>query len=91
MNHMRTHTAEKLSKCTMCEKVFRDEKALVRHEKIHSGKKPFQCSICDKVFLNKWELVRHKKVHAGSNYIDLSLHKITHTGEKTLKCTIYHT
>ena len=45
------HKEKKKFKCTICDEVFSQKRALNRHiESVHEGKKSFKCTICDKGF-----------------------------------------
>lgn len=63
--HMLVHTNEKPCGCSMCEKTFRDQKALRIHMIFVHGKKTgIQCEVCGKYFPNSCALRRHIKKHS---------------------------
>ncbi|XP_033842005.1 myoneurin [Periophthalmus magnuspinnatus] len=51
--------------CTECNKVFKDQSSLRRHEKIHKGLKPFACIFCSKTFRQATQLKTHLRIHTG--------------------------
>ena len=51
--------------CVSCEKLFKSESALVRHEKVHTGEKPCRCDICYKYFARSDSLKSHQLTHSG--------------------------
>uniref|UniRef100_A0A3B4AA99 Myoneurin n=1 Tax=Periophthalmus magnuspinnatus TaxID=409849 RepID=A0A3B4AA99_9GOBI len=55
--------------CTECNKVFKDQSSLRRHEKIHKGLKPFACIFCSKTFRQATQLKTHLRIHTGINDI----------------------
>ena len=69
--HLNTHQPKKSSdtKCSYCEKTFRNQWFLNRHTKqhktTHQPKKSSEpkCSYCEKTFRNHWFLNRHMKRH----------------------------
>ena len=64
---------EKLYKCSVCAKVFRQQSSLNKHKRIHTGEKPYKCSVCSNIF---------------SRLSHLNEHKLIHTGEKPYKCSV---
>jgi uncharacterized Zn-finger protein len=54
--------------CTMCEKVYKDRKALKYHMAKHSGEVPEKrtaCEVCGKTFTSSTELRYHMRTHTG--------------------------
>ncbi|CAL9697613.1 unnamed protein product [Knipowitschia caucasica] len=51
--------------CLACDKVFKDQSSLRRHEKIHKGLKPFACIFCSKTFRQATQLKTHLRIHTG--------------------------
>jgi KRAB domain-containing zinc finger protein len=45
------HAGDKLYKCDICDKGFRQREDLQRHIRTHTGDKPYKCHICGKGFL----------------------------------------
>lgn len=58
-------SAERLFKCTYCEKFYKDPEYLKVHERIHTGEKPYKCGECGKCFAKSSNLVTHKKIHSS--------------------------
>jgi len=59
-NHMNSIHGNKGSfQCKICDKSFKYNQNLTRHEKIHDKK--FECIICDKKFAHEREVKRHQK------------------------------
>ena len=56
-------------RCNVCDKGFKNKKALDRHKLIHSNAKSYECSACDKTFSRKDHWRRH----------EFKVHKITET------------
>ena len=44
------HEEVKPYKCGKCDKTFRYEAELLRHEPIHAGEKPYKCKSCEASF-----------------------------------------
>lgn len=64
--HMRSHTGEKPFPCTLCDKRYREAKALRRHvSSAHMDERPFICEICTKGFHTKAILQAHMRTHTG--------------------------
>ncbi|XP_054626353.1 zinc finger protein 2-like isoform X2 [Dunckerocampus dactyliophorus] len=70
--HMRLHTGENPSACSVCKRRF-SWGYLKIHMRRHTGEKPFTCSICHKSFCQRSTLIRHMRIH---------------TGEKVLSCSV---
>ncbi|KAB7503330.1 Zinc finger protein [Armadillidium nasatum] len=66
--HLLTHEKhpQKLFKCTICPKVFRQNEYLRQHMRKHIGEKPYECNICPKKFTAKSELNRHLVSHSSA-------------------------
>lgn len=64
-NHLASRVLTKGFKCDFCQKTFKVQSALERHERVHTGQKPFKCDIdgCEKAFSQKEMLKRHKVIH----------------------------
>ena len=69
--HLKTHSADKSSKCNQCDFASSYASSLGRHSKTHTGEKSNKCNQCD--FASCW---------ADS----LRTHLKTHSGEKSNKC-----
>lgn len=62
--HLLQHTSTQFShKCSMCEKVLRDEHTLKCHVKTVHGEKKFSCDVCGKRFPHRGVLNAHRKTH----------------------------
>jgi hypothetical protein len=49
----------------MCNKAFRHQCNLRRHQRIHSGEHPYTCDVCKKAFRHQCNLRRHQRIHSG--------------------------
>ncbi|XP_060582197.1 zinc finger and SCAN domain-containing protein 12-like [Ruditapes philippinarum] len=92
---------DKVHKCHVCGKVFKQLQSFNGHYQSHFGAKPFKCDICDKGFTLKAALMSHHTIHTGAKPFTCSLcnkgfrrkddmvcHLRTHTGEKPYECDI---
>ncbi|ERE60249.1 zinc finger protein, partial [Cricetulus griseus] len=99
IRHQRTHTVEKLYKCTKCSKVFLHFLQLKVHYKIHAGEKLCLCTECGKWFHHTSNFEGNYRIHTGEkpykcsecdkSFISapsLRIYHRIHTGEKPLKC-----
>ncbi|XP_078500171.1 uncharacterized protein LOC144755275 isoform X2 [Lissotriton helveticus] len=59
--------------CPECEKMFKTNQDLRRHQRTHSGERPYHCADCGKRFARSHHLTAHKR---------------THTGERPFQCSI---
>ncbi|KAF9816888.1 hypothetical protein SFRURICE_012230 [Spodoptera frugiperda] len=75
--HKRTHSAERLYKCTQCDKSFYNRSNLlsvhsqgnaflVYHKRTHSAERLYKCTQCDKSFYNRSNLHVHEKTHSAA-------------------------
>ncbi|XP_043943295.1 zinc finger protein OZF-like isoform X2 [Protopterus annectens] len=98
-SHNKTHTGEKLYKCTTCDRSFQWKSTLVAHEKVHTGEKPYVCATCGKSYTLKGSLAYHEKTHTGEKPYKCSTcdksfimkchliaHEQTHTGKRPFQC-----
>jgi len=87
--------------CGLCQKQFRNNSHLVRHQQVHTGERPYQCTVCDKRFSEPSSVKRHMYIHTneaphecqmcGHRYSSpcyLREHMMSHTGERPNKCPI---
>jgi len=66
-SHMRVHTGDKLYKCSLCNKSFRDSGTLQRHKRhVHSNRRPHDCRYSGKLFKTSGELKRRVRIHTGA-------------------------
>lgn len=92
---------DKVHKCHVCGKMFKQLQSYNGHYQSHFGAKPFKCEICNKGFTLKAALVSHQTIHTGAKPFQCSLcgkgfrrkddmmcHLRTHTGEKPYECDI---
>lgn len=94
--HMEVH--QKLYSCSICEKKFKVEYALKKHEQGHQSEQ-YYCSLCDKRFLKLSHYKRHVMVHGRREsrcpHCDgvflqltaLKYHLRTHTEERPHQCS----
>ena len=59
------NSSDNIFQCKYCQKTYKNNSILVRHEKLHSGIRPFDCKFCDKSFTIKSQLRDHEKRHTG--------------------------
>ena len=60
-----TDTAEKIIKCSQCDKCFRYPYMLKQHYRTHAGEQPYECKQCGKCFNSSGNLNRHYRLHTG--------------------------
>ena len=72
-NHMNTHKDERLHKCLICSKSFKQTRYLKRHMKVHSSG---DASVCDKALSRNDQLLTHMITHTDKvipqSYVDAS-------------------
>ncbi|XP_052801317.1 zinc finger protein 239-like [Mya arenaria] len=92
---------DKMYKCSVCGKTFKQALSYNGHYLSHFGGKPFKCETCDMGFTLKAALVAHQSIHTGAKPFvctlcnkgfrrkdDMVAHLRTHTGEKPYECEI---
>ena len=92
---------DKIHKCHVCGKTFKQSPSFNGHYQSHFGNKPHTCEICGTGFTLKAALVAHQSIHTGEKPFqctvclkrfrrkdDLLSHIRTHTGEKPYECEI---
>ena len=92
---------DKIHKCHVCGKTFKQSPSFNGHYQSHFGNKPHSCDICGTGFTLKAALVAHQSIHTGEKPFqctvclksfrrkdDLLSHIRTHTGEKPYECEI---
>jgi uncharacterized Zn-finger protein len=55
----------KTYKCSICDKLFTAERAVIQHERIHTGETPYKCDVCGKEFKYHGYLSIHRRIHTG--------------------------
>ena len=74
--HIKTHTKEGWSQCTMCQKTFPDSWHLKIHKRSHTGEKPHICPYCDQSYPDISKLKRHMQTHKElPTEYEIKLHK----------------
>ena len=56
---------KKRFRCSLCDKAFLHEEALLAHMIKHSGQKPYKCSYCSKSYNTRNDCEQHVRVHTG--------------------------
>ncbi|KAL4225145.1 hypothetical protein ACF0H5_015838 [Mactra antiquata] len=92
---------DKIHKCQVCGKTFKQLQSYNGHYQSHFGAKPYKCTVCNKGFTLKAALVSHQSIHTGAKPFvctlcnkgfrrkdDMMSHLRTHTGEKPYECDI---
>lgn len=66
LNHLKTHTQEKLFSCEICGIKVCSSSDLKKHHTIHTeGSKPYTCTTCGKSFLHLTSLQLHENIHTA--------------------------
>ena len=99
-----SENAKKPYTCSLCNKSFTRNYAMIIHMRTHTKEKPFTCILCSKPFSNNKNLKRHMRIHTGdkpfsclicnklfSQRINMKTHMRTHSGEKPFSCTYCNT
>jgi uncharacterized Zn-finger protein len=75
---MRTHTGDKLYKCTICGKGFSVNGSLQAHIRTHTDEKPYKC---DEAFIQNQQLQAHIRQHTGDTRYkcDICGNPLSHT------------
>lgn len=56
-------TADRIHKCTICDKIYKKRRILLRHMACHSEKTRFGCGRCQKYFESEDLLLQHNATH----------------------------
>lgn len=67
-----SHLLKKQSKCSLCQKVFKNSTNLKEHYLIHTDSKPYKCEVCGMSFRHKAKFGTHKRLHKFEDPIMLS-------------------
>jgi hypothetical protein len=59
------NSSDNIFQCKYCQKIYKSNSILLKHEKLHSGIRPFACKFCEKSFTIKSQLKNHEKRHTG--------------------------
>ena len=65
--HLKTHSGEKLNKCSQCDFASSRAVNLRKHLITHRGEKQNKCNQCDYAFSQASNLRTHLKTHSGEN------------------------
>ncbi|XP_067406296.1 zinc finger protein 25-like [Emydura macquarii macquarii] len=97
--HQRIHPAERLYRCSECEKSFRYEQEYAWHQRAHVGDRLYRCSGCEKSFCSKQELAWHQRAHAAERPYkcptcekrfrykqEFTWHQRVHVGDRPYQC-----
>ena len=92
---------KKRFRCSLCDKAFLHEEALLAHMIKHSGQKPYKCSYCSKSYNTRNDCEQHVRVHTGEkpyqcDHCDKTFarqhswatHMKLHSGKKDYICEI---
>ncbi|KAL3842017.1 hypothetical protein ACJMK2_020089 [Sinanodonta woodiana] len=92
---------DKVHKCNLCGKTFKQTPSFNGHYQSHFGDKPYKCEVCGTGFTLKAALVAHSSIHTGAKPFpcqlcdksfrrkdDMLSHMRTHTGEKPYECDV---
>ncbi|XP_036593865.1 zinc finger and SCAN domain-containing protein 30-like [Trichosurus vulpecula] len=93
-------TIMKVYECNECEKTFKQNSDLRKHQRVHMGVKPHKCTQCGKAFSQGSVLRKHQRIHTGEKPYtcgecgkafrgssDLIQHQRIHTGNKPYECS----
>ncbi|XP_076458436.1 uncharacterized protein LOC143292132 [Babylonia areolata] len=96
-----TLSARAISRCPICNRVFRGSSYLKQHMKSHAGDRPHDCPVCQKRFVTKDALNKHLIVHSDERNFKCGVcHKLfkriahvrehlkIHSGERPFPCSV---
>ena len=62
---VRIHTGDVPFECKICNRRFKSNLDLNKHERVHTGEMPFECKTCKKRFNRSNSLKKHERIHTG--------------------------
>ena len=65
--HGRVHQEERPFKCSQCDKNYKVEHLVKRHERTHTQQEPIICLQCGKFLTSQEGLKKHTEIHRANN------------------------